>query len=272
MLGLSFSAHAYTSIVAYGDSLSDDGNTGLFPLGDGVQRFTDQAVWVELLANAKGSDLYDVAFGGATTGMDNPAINSDGHGLQWQIGAFQPYFNYNLDMEDTLITVWAGANDFFQGRDSRQAAANVGTALKSLAASGARDILVPNMPNLGHTPGFYNGANPDVPEAVASGWSSAYNADLELQLATIQKCDLDVNIYYLDVNTLFEDLLEYDDQGNIINFGELFWLDGVHPTIIGHETIAEGALQVLDAVPVPAPLLLLGSGLFGLGALRRRFR
>lgn len=272
LLGVSFSAHAYSSLVAYGDSLSDDGNTGLFPLGDGVDRFTDQAIWVELLAGATGSKLYDVAFGGATTGLDNPAVGSEGLGLQWQIGAFQPYFSYSLDMDDTLFTVWAGANDFFEGRDFGQAAANIGVAVKSLAASGARDILVPNLPNLGLTPAFYDDKNPDgVSEAVASGWSLAYNAALESELAVFQKCHSDVNIYYLDVKTLFEGLLEYDDKGNIINFGELF-VDPVHPTIIGHETIADGAVKVLDAVPVPAPLVLLGSGLLGLGALRRRFR
>lgn len=269
---VSFSAHAYTSLVAYGDSLSDDGNTGLFPLGDGVKRFTDQAIWVELLAGATGSKLYDVAFGGATTGMDNPAMGSAGLGLQWQISAFQPYFSHSLDMNDTLFTVWAGANDFFQGRDFGQAAANVGVALESLASGGARDILVPNLPNLGCTPAFYNDQNPDgVFEAMASGWSLAYNAALESELVDFQTNHSDVNIFYLDVNSLFEGLLEYDAQGNIINFDELFW-DPVHPTIVGHENIANGAIQVLDTVPVPAPLILLGSGLLGLSALHRRFR
>jgi outer membrane lipase/esterase len=269
---VSFSAHAYSSLVAYGDSLSDDGNTGLFPLGDGVKRYTDQAVWVELLAGATGSKLYDVAFGGATTGWDNPAVGSEGLSLQWQIGALQPHFSYNLDMNDTLFAVWAGANDFFQGRDFEQAAANIGAALKFLAAGGARDILVPNLPNLGHTPAFYKNQNSDgVTEAMATGWSMAYNAALESELAVFQKCHPDVNIYYLDVKTLFEGLLEYDDQGNIINFDELFW-DPIHPSIIGHENLANGVIQVLNAMPVPAPLVLLGSGLFGLGALRRRFQ
>lgn len=266
-----FTAHAYTSLVAYGDSLSDDGNTGLFPFGDGVKRFTDEEIWLELLAVETGSTLYDVAFGGATTGLDNPAVGSKGLGLQWQVGAFQSYFSHHLDMDDTLFTVWAGANDFFQGRDYGQAAANVGWVLESLAAGGARDILVPNLPNLGATPAFYQGAHPEVPEAAASGWSSAYNAALESELAAFQQCHADIHLYYLDVHTLFEGLLEYDEEGNIINFGELFW-DPVHPTRIGHETIADGAFQVLNAVPVPAPLMLLASGMLGLGALRRRFR
>jgi phospholipase/lecithinase/hemolysin len=267
---VTFSAHAYTNLVAYGDSLSDDGNTGLFPLGDGISRFTDQAVWVELLADAKGSKLYDGAFGGATTGWDNPAVGSEELGLQWQIGAFQTYFSYSLDMNDTLFTVWAGANDFFQGRDFGQAATNVGAALKFLAAGGAQDILVPNLPDLGHTPAFYKDQNPDgVLEATASGWSLAFNAALESELADFQRCHSDIDIYYLDVETIFEELLEYDDQGNIINFDELFW-DPVHPTIVGHENIANGAAQVIDAVPVPASLVLLGTGILGLSAFRRR--
>ena len=76
VLGMSLSAHAFTSLVAYGDSLTDDGDTGAFPFPDGVARFTDQKVWVELLADATGSKLYDVAFGGATTGFDMRKVNS----------------------------------------------------------------------------------------------------------------------------------------------------------------------------------------------------
>lgn len=274
VLGMSLSAHAFTSLVAYGDSLTDDGDTGAFPFPDGVARFTDQKVWVELLADATGSKLYDVAFGGATTGFDNPAVGSAGLGLQWQIGAFQSCFSFNLDMNDTLFTVWAGANDFFQNRDADAAGINVGTAVQSLADSGAKNILVPNLPDLGNTPVYYDDAAGPGSMAAASGWTMAFNTALEMELAELQGDNADVNLILLDVNRIFlEDLLEYDADGKISNFDKLFWSPNpVHPTMVGHEAIAAAALDSLNPVPVPAPLILFGTGLVGLGVFRRQNR
>ena len=59
-------ATAFNNLIVFGDSLSDNGNIG---------RFTDGAIWVETLAASLGADLYDFAYGGATTGYDNPAAN-----------------------------------------------------------------------------------------------------------------------------------------------------------------------------------------------------
>ncbi len=270
VLLMSFSAHAFTSVVAYGDSLSDDGHTGLFcSFPDGVSRFTNKEVWIELVADATGSQLYDVAFAGATTGHDNPEAGSDRYGLQWQVGAYQSLFSFNLDMRDTLFSVWAGANDFFQGRDFDQAAQNVGTAIQTMADNGAQHILVPNLPDLGSTPAFYDDVNPNVPETVATGWTQGFNMSLEQELAQLRQNNHELNLYTVDIYRLFfEELLEYDENGNIINHAELFW-DPVHPTIVGHSKIAEGALRSLNAVPVPAPIILLGTGLIAMFAFRR---
>lgn len=273
VLGMSFSAHAFTSLVAYGDSLTDDGDTGAFPFPDGVRRFTDQKVWVELLADTTGSKLYDVAFGGATTGWDNPAVGSSGLGLQWQIAAFQSCFSFNLDLNDTLFTVWAGANDFFQARGPDSAAINVGTAVQSLVDSGAHNILIPNLPDLGYTPAFYNDVNPAASSAQASGWTAAFNMTLDEQLAGLEQNNLDVNLYFLDIYGIFGDLIETDANGNIKNAAEwnaLFMPDGIHPTSIGQGAIAAEAYQLVNPVPVPTTIILLGSGLAWLVAFRRR--
>lgn len=259
----SMSAYAFTSIVAYGDSLSDNGNLG---------KLTDGDVWVDTLADRLGSTLYNKAHLGATTGIDSPPQGSTIFGVEWQIQSYQPYFSSKLDMSDTLFTVWAGANDFFSSRGFDSAAVNMGLNLQALIESGAQDILVPNLPDLGLTPAFYGQEN----AALASGWSKGFNQLLGLQLESLQLSNPDVNFYLLDVDAIFNDLIIMDDDGNITNQDE--WLalfmpnDGVHPTSVGHEAIATGAYQIINPVPVPGALTLFCSGLIGLGALRRKFK
>src|ERR1035441_9762115 len=66
------SAGAYTAVIAYGDSLSDNGNlfaaTGQPPAPYWNGRFSNGPVTVEYLANSLHSPLLDFAWGGATTG------------------------------------------------------------------------------------------------------------------------------------------------------------------------------------------------------------
>lgn len=265
---------SFSNVVAFGDSLTDNG-TNSDPLDldiHGIKYFTDGAVWVESLAGAMGSTLYDVAYGGATTGNDNPAAGLDYTGLQWQVDNAIP----GVSGGDTLFTVWAGANDFFQGRGFSAAAANIGTAMETLKANGATSILVPNLPDLGLTPGFYNDVNSPVTTAQATGWSQAFNNQLFGVLQDFADNNSSVDVYYLDVFTLFSDLLLMENgEINPVYWDLLFW-DEVHPTNVGHAIVAGEAYGILQAgplttVPVPAAVWLLGSGLLGLVGFRGRF-
>lgn len=279
-----FSALGSTSfsiIVAFGDSLTDNGSIVFGTNPDptdlhGFDYYTDGAVWVESLAGAMGSTLYDVAYGGATTGYDNPAAPPGFQltGLQWQVdNAVPPGIGY----DDTLFTVWAGPNDFFQGRSFSDAATNIGTALDKLKANGATSLLVPNLPNLGLTPGFYNDANPFVTTAQATGWSQAFNNQLFVVLQEFAGENSSVDVYFLDVYSLFSDLILMENgEINPVYWSLLFW-DDVHPTNLGHAIVAGEAYGVLQAgpltpVPLPAAVWLLGSGLVGMVGIRRKFR
>lgn len=279
-----FTAFGFTSfsnIVSFGDSLTDNGSITFGTNPDptdlhGFHRYTDSAVWVELLAGTMGSALYDVAYGGATTGYDNPAAGLAGTGLQWQVdNAIPPISSW----DDTLFTVWAGANDFFQGRDFSIAAANIGTALDKLGANGPTSILVSNLPDLGLTPGFYNDANPLVTTAQATGWSQAFNSQLYSVVEEFANKNTSVDVYFLDIYTIFSDLILMDNgEINALYWDLLFW-DDVHPTILGHSIVAGEVYSVLQAgpiapVPEPATMLLLSAGLIGLvgGSKRKLFK
>ncbi len=255
---LGSSASTFSNIVAYGDSLTDNGTstTDFF----GIKYFTNDKVWVEYLANSMGSTLYDVAFGGATTGMDNPAAGSLGLGLQWQLDNTLPSFS-SLNMNDTLFTVWAGANDFLQSRAFNNAANNIGISLNKLYAAGARDILVGNLPDIGLTPTMYGTGL----QAIASGWTIGFNIALDSVLLAFEAIHPDVNIFLLDAYNIFSNYTVGTSE-----WSKLFWGDGFHPSSEGHQLIADTAASVLSPVPEPATMVLLCLGLLGFAGVSRR--
>ena len=173
------SAGPITSLYVFGDSLSDSGNafllTGGFPPAPYAQRASNGPVAVERLAFDLGLTLAPAALGGtnyavvgATTGpvqipgssppafTDNIATITHGQaalagtGLLNQVGAFintGPVAN----PDGSLFFVWAGANDFFIDPSLQGAAnalTNIGTAIGALYADGARQFLIPNLPDL----------------------------------------------------------------------------------------------------------------------------
>jgi phospholipase/lecithinase/hemolysin len=257
-------ATPFASLVAFGDSLSDDGN---------VARFTDGDIWVETLAASMGANLYNFAFGGATTGVDNPAAAKGAAeaganpvqveflrntGLLSQTALFLPAVA-GLNMDETLFTVWAGANDFLQGRGFVPAALNVGTALEDIYLAGGRDILVGNLPDIGATPSLI--AEGPLAAAGATGWTLAFNAALETVLAGFEASYADATLYRLDAFGVFSEF-----QVGTPEWADLFWVDGFHPSSTGHQLVFQTAAA---AIPEPVTMLLLGSGLLGLAGFRR---
>ena len=243
-------ASTFNNLVVFGDSLSDTGN---------VARFTDAGanIWVETLANSLGANLYDFAYGGATTGYDNPAIYSPYTGLQWQIESYMPSLT-SISMDENLSSVWAGANDFLQGRDYFSAAFNIGTALDKLYDAGANDILVGNLPDIGLTPLMYNTPT----QGLASAWTLGFNTALETVLSGFRTAHTDVNIYTLDAYGIFSSYLPMTQA-----WSELFWVDGFHPSASGHQLIFEAAAA---AIPEPTTIALLGFGLLGIAGVSRK--
>ncbi|WP_132999021.1 autotransporter domain-containing protein [Luteimonas arsenica] len=165
----------FSQTVFFGDSLTDAGYfrpllppevqavTGQFTTNPGL-------VWSQWLAeyygtqarpNGNGQTGDNHAAGGARVGVDVNGALGFTPSLATQAAGYLAANGGRAD-PDALYTVWGGANDLFAvTSDPANAQAIIGGAVTaqvgiigSLQAAGARYVLVPNIPDLGVTPGF----------------------------------------------------------------------------------------------------------------------
>jgi outer membrane lipase/esterase len=278
-------AFAQQRFIAFGDSLSDNGNlfaaAGTPPPPYFAGRFSNGPTFVELLSGGSMAGFFPVgpvnnalstnfAFGGART--DAAVANPPGSGTQ--IGAF--IARGGQFTPGSVTTLWAGANDIFQALPvagatpataqavmtgvAVTAASNVGAQTAQLAAAGARQIVVLNLPNFGALPQFAGTA-----AAQLAGLSSgAFNGALSTSVGAAAAGAPAANVVSVDIASVFSAL-----QANPAAFGFTdasssciataacvgvpanrdgfaFW-DGVHPTAAGHRLIAAVVDQYLRA-------------------------
>jgi len=283
-------AYSFSNIVAFGDSLSDNGPAD----GYGIARFTNGPVWVEYLANSShlNAPLLDLAYGGSTTGTLSP-LAIEYHlpkalwytGLNRQVDTFLTV--YNQVPSSALVTIWSGANDF-NVNSYTDAVTNIGTAIQKLETAGARNFLILNLPNIGATPQVAL-LHPST-AAAETAWVQAFNSSLESELADFKKIDPTSQFFTLDVYSLHEKAMANPSDYGFRSIFGLYWIDGMHPSTKAHELIADMAFDELIAdmafdelladmssvsptvVPIPSTVLLLGSGLMVLAGLRRKFK
>lgn len=271
LLSTAVMGHAFSSILAFGDSLSDNGTYGMYadaaaytsPYdGFGFSRFSNGPVWVEYLAQRYELSLLDMAYGGATSGYDNPAAGLGYTGLQWQVNTYLSA--PGTTSGSTLITVWAGGNDLLNYASNPSlynpatAAANVALAIQALINDGGRNFIVPNL--------TWNAIDPAL-LAGAMAWMAPFNYYLAQGLQPLDAIP-GVNIYEIDLTQLYYAGLNPD--GSFKNPGDeegpfARW-DSVHPTTQGHLQIAN---YVAGQVPEPLSIILLIIGFAGLAGIRR---
>lgn len=288
---------AYSSLYVFGDSLSDQGNFfllsgGTVPPpeynGGGVNgRFTNGKNYIDYLAPMLGltstSSLLgstNYAFGGART-YYHPQLGYQGSLL----GQYDSYgsSSHSIADPDALYIVWAGANNLKDillppsgiafdplliPGELKHVATDVGFVISSLAASGARNILVPNLPDLGVVP-LATGGGP--PNTSASLLTANYNSIL----ASILSGFSGINLMQFDTFSFLDDVyynnllpnvtdVAYDKfvepGGTTVTNPEnyLSW-DGFHPTTVAHQMLAEQIYS--KVVPEPSSFLLFGSGI-----------
>jgi phospholipase/lecithinase/hemolysin len=214
-------AHDYTTIVVFGDSLSDTGNVAHIteqlygvrvpgPIADYTDgRFTDGAdtappalnyfgTWVEQFAaslpthpeivdSLDGGTNY--AYGFATTANGTSPLTLGPVTVQVEnIGQqITDYLATHPQIDNhTLFVVWGGAIDLLNASSSQDvfnAAFRQTLNIQRLIQAGATQFLVPNLPPLGLTPRL-NGSLASALTATTA--SLIFNADLAIGLSVLR--------------------------------------------------------------------------------------
>jgi outer membrane lipase/esterase len=291
-------AGGFSRVVVFGDSLSDNGNlfaltSTLFGPANAVPqpdayfqgRFSNGPAAVEVMAQAMGLPLTNLAYGGATTGLGSgplPGLPVN-TGVLGQVATFAAQLGGQPADPAGLYVVWGGPNDFeYLGATAavaQQAIVNLAQAVGTLHGLGARSFLLPNLPDLGLTPAA--AAQPPGTAAALSAFSTQFNAALAQTYGQLAQALPGVTFYSFDVATLqravalapqaygFTDVTTPCFGGYVGVPGPLcadptgrFYWDVLHPSAQAHALL--GA-QFAAAVPEPAAGLLLALGLATLG-------
>lgn len=279
-------AGLFTSIVVYGDSLSDNGNlfaaTGVPGTPYFQGRRSNGPVAVEQLAASLGVPLLDFAYIGATTGVGNfgdggtPTSSGAFHlpGMQVELastkGLLGPY------LAGGLFVVWGGPNDFLapspldttpQAIISRAVGDEVGI-VSTLQGLGAQHILVPGMPDLGLTP-YFRSLGP-AGSAQGSALTDAFNSALQASLPR--------GVIYYDSAALLRSIVSSPSTYGFTNVtdpcfngttvcsnpGQYAFYDDFHPTTATDKFIAQGFQQVIT--PEPGTFSLIAGSVLVLAA------
>lgn len=312
-------ADPITTLYVFGDSLSDNGNLSTIAAGAGAGvvpappyaagRASNGPVAVEYLASALGVPLQPALLGGtnyavigAATGLvpygggavDNVAATL---GLPLPVptglvtGQLQFFFLQQgvtpID-PDALFFIWAGANDIAIDptlATAQAAADNIGMAIDALYGAGARRFLIPNLADLGATPG--GGGS-----VALTALGLAFNARLADNLAArsllpgITLSTVDTFATFSAIKA-FPGLFGFTNAtspcvlGSVLSAvrvcgpddesGYVFW-DSGHPTTAAHEVLGAQFFAALPAGQVPEPTTTVLGALAVTALLVRRRR
>ena len=312
---------SYSGIYFFGDSLTDTGNVQTVYAGvpkppgappvipgppyDPEGRASNCLLYADVLAMGLGFDAlaserggHNYAFGGARTRYQifgPPFLGIDAQVARFvaQPGPADP---------NALYVLWSGSNnlqDIFLGRTTDvlghpipslgQTLGDIAGELDALYAEGARNLLVPNVANLGRVPrvrDFGPGA-----AAAATALVRAFNGGLASTLDAFEASHPGVQLTRFDSFASFENIATHPASFGLANITDrcytgddigfsgggsvcahpdqyLFW-DGIHPTTVAHRILGQA---MLAAVPEPANVALMAVGLACLVLLRRRTR
>lgn len=282
----------YSNAVFFGDSLSD---AGTFKSQSLIQQFAPEGgkfttnpgpIWSEVVAQTLGHPTVpanqngtDYAEGGARVtqlpGYPNQLFIANATPVQNQISNYLSATGGVAD-KNALYSVWAGANDVFalQSGDAAynalpmtQVADNLTAQIARLRNAGARYIIVPNLPDIGTTPGaITDGA---TAQAQATQYVQTFNHELYSQLAAQGIRVIPIDTYGL-LHQIMNDAAKFgftdistpactqtfpsssslvcqpSDYAPDSNLTHIF-ADGVHPTTATHQILADYVLSVLAA-------------------------
>ncbi|MBD8882185.1 MULTISPECIES: autotransporter domain-containing protein [Rhodanobacter] len=297
MFSTAASATDFSNVVVFGDSLSDAGNLSLAEGSTTPMRFTTNPGQTasELVAAGLGDPITasllggtDYAYGGAGVVQGVAPVPTLPQQFQMYLAANGGHANAN-----TLYEVWGGANDIFYllgstSNSATLAASTINVAkteiglLNQMQVSGAKYVVVYNLPNIGVTPEF-TADGPTVSAGVTQ-LSVLFNSTLNSGLAQLSNAGLNVipvNTYAL-INEVIANPSAYGftnvttpactgGSGSSVQCGPqgsgapvtyapgtnqtYLFADGVHPTTAAHAMLAQ---VVLSEIAAPGQISLLG--------------
>ena len=301
LAGIQQSANADNApkLYVFGDSLSDSGNdyilTGGFappPVFYNNGRFSNGPVAVEYLwnilnwgnapsqlkpslavtnPNPCGENAVNFAYGGANSDTLSdyvPAGRFSVPGVGAQVNGFIKACNYHVP-QTALYVIWAGANDYLDEglQVDTGTITNIKNSILALYSAGARNIIVPNLPNLGVIPAITDPSLPSqYPPAIVGPALTAltiqHNADLLSTVKSIRSTYPKINLIYVDIFSLAKNLSKLLNSsmgpaGDCLWTGlcsnpptsfsapnDMYW-DVEHPTTDVHKLLALQILQQL---------------------------
>lgn len=296
LLFSSITSAQYSKLVVFGDSLSDTGNIASislnFPYPFYRNRISNGPVAADFLATAIGSNAdaslhldnkqsgYNYAIGGANIkGQDREDLTA-------QIDSFLTRVQATAD-SSALYFVMLGGNDI---RDVRSIASEsiarneidsildvLIQQLQRLIDSGARALLVPNVPNMGRLPETLQrqASDPGIVQR-AQQHSQYFNQQLQQRLNALADKDR-VSISQFDLYGELESLIANGsalgfrhvdiacfelDGFNFhpdCNFGTRFdrfvFFDNIHPSAKTNQIVSQALIQSLPAQPFRAKIV-----------------
>lgn len=274
LIPIKVKANTFSEIYVFGDSLSDTGNLYNMvgqqfppspPYNDG--RFTNGSLWIENLAldlNLTPNQGTNFAIAAASTGEsndfvnDNPPISITVSGLLGQVNNYvQPLIDANETTDsEGLYVVWAGALDYLSnGITPTESIGNISESITKLANVGAKNLLIPNLPDLGVLPSTINTPNSQN----LTNLTNIHNQSLETEINNLElTLGNEINLTLFNIDSLFNDLIDNPSEFGLTNVTEgcllvgctnpdeyLFW-DTIHPTATVHNFIGDLALETIN--------------------------
>jgi len=248
-------------------------------------RFSNGPVFVEDLTSELGlpaSALHDYAIGGSLSGYGHSDPNLPPAVFPGELTQVANYTSQPADPNGLYILA-TGSNDFDSisptdpasiAAQVKQTVNNIDQAVTELAQDGAHNFLVVSVPDFGKLPQAAQLAN-GSPEVITfqTNLAETITSSLLSSLPGLSN-SLNVNITPLDLFTLTDKAVADPAQFGVTGVTNvtdacynsvtqnvcsnpnsyLFW-DGVHPTAVGHQAIANAALaQLNQAQSVPEPV------------------
>lgn len=288
-------AQTYTSILVFGDSLSDTGNVAHLTQSQYSVRipgpatgytdgsFTDgtdtlpaatlySGVWIKQLAatfpaaptvtaSLDGGTNYAYGFAFTGTGTSpltlTTGVTVQVDNLSQQVDNY--FATHSAIPPDTLVVVWAGANDIISSTsdgDLFQAAGAEVSAINKLINMGGNNLLLVNVPPLGLTPRFQSSSSVALTETLATLTFNSYLSYFLQQQFQFPPYNLkfrQLDTFHL-LNSVVANPSSFDlvdaihsARSTLANPDQSFFWDDLHPTTAGHHLVAAAAAAVLAA-------------------------